>query len=47
MNLAEVVIREVKRNCSFEIHQLFVERTCPPGESAARHSNGVVLFLDV
>jgi hypothetical protein len=47
MNLAEVVISEVHRHCSFKIYQLFAEGVGQASKPAAVHSDGVILLLDV
>ena len=47
MNLHEVVIRIVQRDCGTEVLNLFGERIREPGQSAAVHSQRVILFFNV
>ena len=44
---AEVVISEVERNRSFKMTGFFAERIGQTGESAAMHSQGVILLFNV
>ena len=47
MQLAEVIIREVQRNRSFKIFQLFAESIGQSGQPAAMHPQGVILLFDM
>jgi hypothetical protein len=47
MQLAEVVIREIERDRSFKIFQFLAKGIRQARQSAAVHSQRVVLFLDM
>src|SRR5436309_330430 len=47
VHLAKVVIREIQRNRSLKVFQLLTECVCQPRESAAVHSQGVILLFNM
>ena len=47
MSLAEVVIREIKCDCSLKIIKLLAESIGQPRESSAVHPQSVILLFNV
>jgi len=47
MQLAEVVIREIERDRSLKVFQLFTECACEARKASAVHPQCVILFFDM
>lgn len=47
VNLAKVVVGEMEHDCSLKVFQFLAEGVGEPRESAAVHSDCVILFLNV
>ena len=47
MQLAEIIIREIERDRSFKVFQLFAESVGQPRQPAAMHTQRMVLLFDM